>query len=83
VGTISIRPPREGYSRYGYKAESVDQFARICEFFDLTSNDPDWDKEKIGVEIFSLVPPEVRATKAFQLAMAPFLKLMNTSMKYL
>jgi hypothetical protein len=83
VGDLPTSAAVVNYKRGHINKPCLPPFARYCEFFDLKHRDSDWDNEKIGVEIFSLVPPEVRATKAFMVAMAPCLKLMKTPMDYL
>jgi hypothetical protein len=83
IGTLPVVGRCDGYRRGGLNKPSLEPFSRFCEFFDLKPNDPDWENEKIGVEIFSLVPQEVRSTRAFEVAMAPCRQIMTTPMNCL
>gem|GEM_PF-6083567 len=70
------------YQRSNLNQPTLEKLSRFCEFFEINPQDPDWENEKIGVQIFSLVPRDVRTTKAFQRALAPCLSLMSTPMDY-
>jgi hypothetical protein len=83
IGAIPTTKQADCYRRGQLNKPSLQPFSRYCEFFDLKLDDPHWDSEKIGVEIFSLVPAEIRATKVFTVAMTPCIEIMKTLMDYL
>jgi hypothetical protein len=83
IGSMPVAQHEDRYRRAGINAPSLAPFSRYCEFFDLKHLGKDWEDEKVGVEIFSLVPAELRSTKAFLVAMAPCMAIMKTRMNYL
>ena len=63
--------------------DSLPELEQFLDFLEVKGTDPGWEKDEVGVNIFSLLPSEVTRSKVFSQAMSPFFAFMKTTERYL
>jgi hypothetical protein len=63
--------------------DSLPELGQFLDFLEVKGTDPGWEKDEVGVNIFSLLPSEVTRSKVFSQVMFPFFAFMKTTERYL